>query len=56
MHNAMIESLLVPDGEVLCVFHDGEGEADKARRNQQLLICPATKSADLQLQLHECAL
>ena len=58
MHDAMVEPLLVPDGEVLGVFHDGEGEADEARRNQQLLVCPATKSADLQLQLHphECAL
>merc|ERR1719367_1773416 len=36
----MVEPLLVPDGEVLRMFHDGEGEADKAWRNQQLLICP----------------
>ena len=58
MHDAMVEPLLVPDGEVLGVFHDGEGEADEAWRNQQLLICPATESADLELQLHphECAL
>ena len=58
MHDAMVEPLLVPDGEVLRVFHDGEGEADEARRNQQLLICPATETADLKLQLHshECAL
>ena len=47
MHDAMVEPLLVPDGEVLGVFHDGEREADKTRGNQQLLICPATKSADL---------
>ena len=52
MHDAMVEPLLVPDGEVLRVFHDGEGEADEAWRNQQLLICPATESADLELQLH----
>ena len=58
MHDAMVEPLLVPDGEVLRVFHDGEGETDEAWRNQQLLICPATESADLELQLHlhECAL
>ena len=41
MHDAMVEPLLVPDGEVLRVLHDGQGEADKARGNQQLLVCPA---------------
>ena len=44
MHDAMVEPLLVPDGEVLRVFHDGEGEADKTWRNQQLLICPETEN------------
>ena len=41
MHDAMVEPLLVPDGEVLRVLHDGQGEADKAGGNQQLLVCPA---------------
>ena len=41
MHDAMVEPLLVPDGEVLRVLHDRQGEADKARGNQQLLVCPA---------------
>ena len=40
MHDAMVEPLLVPDGEVLRVLHDGQGEADKARGDQQLLVCP----------------
>ena len=47
----MVEPLLVPDGEVLRVLHDRQGEADKARGNQQLLVCPARILKDLDVDI-----